>query len=61
MTCAHCASAVTQKLTALPGVKDVAVDLQPGSDSPVLITSAGDLEPAAVRAAIEEAGYTVAA
>ena len=36
MTCGHCASAVTGELTALPGVKDVEVDLAAGN---VAVTS----------------------
>ena len=42
----------------MPGVTDVAVDLREGADSPVRVTSSTDLDPAAVRAAVEEAGYT---
>jgi copper chaperone CopZ len=60
MTCAHCVSAVTEELTALPGVTAVDVDLRVGAASPVTITSATALDPAAVAAAIDEAGYTVA-
>lgn len=59
MTCGHCVSAVTGELTSLPGVDAVAVDLNAGADSPVTITSSAALDPAAVRAAVEEAGYTV--
>ena len=36
----------------------MAVDLHEGGDSPVRVTSSTDLDPAAVRAAVEEAGYT---
>jgi copper chaperone len=61
MTCGHCVSAVTQELTALPGVTDVAVDLREGGDSPVRVTSSNDLDLAAVRAAVEEAGYSIPA
>ena len=61
MTCGHCVTAVTQELTALPGVTDVAVDLHEGDDSPVRVTSSTDLDPAAVRAAVEEAGYSTPA
>ena len=39
MTCGHCSASVTEELTALPGVTAVAVDLHPGEDSPVTITS----------------------
>jgi copper chaperone len=61
MTCGHCVSAVTQELSALPGVSDVAVDLHEGGDSPVRVTSSNDLDLAAVRAAVEEAGYSIPA
>lgn len=63
MTCAHCVSAVTAELSALPGVTAVAVDLQtgPGSTaSTVTVTSDTDLDPSAVAAAIDEAGYALA-
>jgi copper chaperone CopZ len=59
MTCAHCASAVTAELSALPGVS--AVDIGPLDDiTAVTVTSADQLDPTAVSAAIEEAGYQVA-
>lgn len=58
MTCGHCLAAVTDELRRIPDVRDVAVDLHPGGDSPVTITSDADLDPAAVRAAVEEAGYS---
>lgn len=60
MTCGHCAHAVTEELSAVPGVTDVAVDLNAGTASPVTITSDAPLDPAAVRAAVAEAGYSVA-
>ena len=31
MTCAHCVQAVTEEVTSLPGVTDVAVDLTTGA------------------------------
>ena len=54
MTCGHCVSAVTEEVRALPGVRDVAVDLPSGA---VTVTSDAPLEPAAVAAAVDEAGY----
>jgi copper chaperone CopZ len=60
MTCGHCVSAVTQGLTQLTGVQDVAVELVPDGTSRVTVTSASPLDDAAVRAAIDEAGYDVA-
>ena len=60
MTCGHCVAAVTEELSAIPGVTDVAVDLVAGGDSPVTITSTGPIEHDAIVAAVEEAGDTVA-
>jgi copper ion binding protein len=54
MTCEHCVRAVTQEVTALPGVDSVAVDLGTGA---VTVTSEAPLEIEAVRAAVDEAGY----
>lgn len=57
MTCGHCVSSVTEELTNVDGISDVAVDLATGT---VTITSDGPVEEAAVRAAVDEAGYEVA-
>ncbi|MBR7504017.1 heavy-metal-associated domain-containing protein, partial [Mycobacterium tuberculosis] len=46
MTCGHCVASVKEEIGALPGVSDVAVDLNAGGDSPVTITSANDLDDA---------------
>ena len=54
MTCSHCVSSVTEEVTALPGVTDVAVDLESGRLT-VTGDSADDTD--AVRGAVEEAGY----
>lgn len=59
MTCGHCEAAVKEELGALAGVSDVAVDLNAGGDSPVTITSSTELDDAAIRAAVDEAGYEV--
>ena len=59
MTCGHCVRAVTEELTALAGVTDVTVDLVTGGSSPVTVTSDAPLDPAAVEAAVVEAGYAV--
>ncbi|HZN19186.1 MAG TPA: cation transporter [Micromonosporaceae bacterium] len=58
MTCGHCVQAVTGELTKLPGVQDVAVDLPTGA---VTVTSDGPLARDDVRAAVDEAGYELAA
>ncbi|WP_380164858.1 heavy-metal-associated domain-containing protein [Jannaschia sp. R86511] len=57
MTCGHCVSAVTEELSALPGVTDVSVDLVAGGTSPVTVRSEQPLDDAAVAAAVDEAGY----
>ena len=59
MTCQHCVASVTEELQEVDGVQNVQVDLVAGGDSPVTITSEGDLDPAAVRGAAAEAGYPV--
>ncbi len=60
MTCGHCVAAVTDELRRVEGVEDVAVDLVPGGVTPVTVTSRGPLDEAAVRAAVDEAGYDLA-
>jgi copper chaperone len=59
MTCGHCVSAVTEELTALPGVRDVHTELVPGGESTVTVTSDAPLTETAVREAVDEAGYEV--
>ncbi len=56
MTCGHCASAVTEEVTKIPGVTDVDVDVAGGR---VTIRSAGPVTDEAVAAAVDEAGYEV--
>jgi copper chaperone len=57
MTCGHCVAAVQQEVGQVPGVTGVDVDLATGA---VAISSEGDLDPVAVAAAVDEAGYEVA-
>lgn len=57
MTCDHCIAAVTEELRAVPGVESVSVDLRPGEESVVTVTSDADLAIDDVRAAVDEAGY----
>lgn len=54
MTCGHCVASVTEELTELAGVTDVAVDLPTGA---VTVTSSDPLATDDVRAAVAEAGY----
>ena len=55
MSCGHCAQSVTDELTALPGVAEVDVDVPAGR---VVVRAEAALAEDAVRAAVEEAGYT---
>ena len=57
MTCGHCVASVTEEITEIEGVTDVAVDLPTGA---VTVTSNQLLVQAQVRAAVEEAGYQLA-
>jgi copper chaperone len=53
MSCGHCVAAVSEEVSALPGVDAVVVDLE----TKRVDVSGAELDDAAVRAAIEEAGY----
>lgn len=56
MSCGHCEHAVSSELTQVAGVESVAVDLETK-----FVTVRGPrLDDAALRAAIEEAGYEAA-
>ena len=56
MHCGHCVAAVEGEVSAVPGVESVTVDLETKR-----VDVAGEtLDDAAIRAAIEEAGYEVA-
>lgn len=56
MTCGHCVGAVTEELTALPGVTDVTIDLASEGPSPVTVTSEAALSDSDIAAALDEAG-----
>ena len=58
MTCSHCVAAVTEEVSALPGVTAVDVDLATGH---VTVTADPEPDSAAVAAAVDEAGYTLVA
>jgi len=55
MTCGHCEAAVTEEILALPGVDGVRVDLE----TKRVEVAGRNLDDAAIRLAIEEAGYDV--
>lgn len=58
MTCQHCVASVTEEIGEITGVTGVDVDLATGA---VVVTSEGDITDDAVREAVREAGYDVAA
>ena len=55
MTCGHCAASVTEEIDEVPGVESVTVDHAAGT---AVVT--GDVDDAAIAAAVEEAGYALA-
>lgn len=59
MTCGHCVASVTEELSSVQGVASVHVDLVKGGASRVSVESESTLDPDAVRAAIDEAGYAL--
>jgi copper chaperone CopZ len=56
MHCGHCKTAVAEEVSAVPGVESVVVDL----DTKRVEVTGEALDDAAIRAAIEEAGYEAA-
>ena len=56
MSCGHCVSSVRSEVSAIGGVTAVEVDLASGQ---VNVTSDTPIDPDAVTAAVEEAGYEV--
>lgn len=56
MTCEHCVASVTEEVSAIPGVSAVRVDLASGA---LEIESNEPVPGDAVRAAVEEAGYSL--
>lgn len=56
ISCGHCKTAIEGEVGALTQVDDVSVDIDART-----VTVTGDADDAAIHAAIEEAGYEVAA
>ena len=57
MTCGHCEASVRAEVGRIAGVDSVDVSAQTGV---LAVTSAGELDDAAVIAAVDEAGYAAA-
>ncbi|SDS74270.1 heavy-metal-associated domain-containing protein [Microlunatus soli] len=53
MTCEHCVNAVTEEVSAVPGVEQAVVDLAQGS---LTVTSQQPIDFALIEAAVDEAG-----
>lgn len=56
MSCGHCKAAVEQEVAQVPGVESVNADV----DSKLVVVRGEGLDDAALRAAIDEAGYEAA-
>ncbi|WP_432491856.1 heavy-metal-associated domain-containing protein [Kineococcus auxinigenes] len=61
MTCQHCVNSVRDEVGAIDGVTSVDVALVAGGTSTLTVTSSTPLDEAAVAAAVDEAGYELAA
>ena len=57
MTCDHCVGVISEAIERVDGVASVQVDLAAGTAT---VTSAAPVDDAAVRTAVDEAGYEVA-
>jgi copper chaperone CopZ len=57
MTCGHCVASVTEEVQEVPGVESVDVVLETGA---LTVTASQPVDDAAVKAAVEEAGYQLA-
>jgi copper chaperone CopZ len=57
MSCGHCATSVREEIIEIPGVRAVDVDLASGA---VTIDSDTVVATAAIRTAVEDAGYQLA-
>jgi copper chaperone CopZ len=54
MSCAHCETAVTEEVAAIPGVQGLEVSAVSGR---LVVISSAELDDALVIAAVDEAGY----
>lgn len=57
MTCGHCVASVTEEVQEITGVENVDVVLETGS---LTVSSAEPVDDAAVKSAVEGAGYQLA-
>ena len=57
MTCSHCVASVTEEVSEVAGVERVNVELESGR----VVVKGDSIDDAAIRAAVDEAGYEVVA
>ncbi|UGQ08900.1 heavy-metal-associated domain-containing protein [Yinghuangia sp. ASG 101] len=57
MTCGHCVSSVEEEVSEIAGVREVRVELASGR---LTVSADGEVDPAAVAAAVTAAGYALA-
>ncbi len=58
MTCGHCVSSVTEEVSKIPGIIDIAVDLEKGR---LRLTSEQPVAESRVKEAVVAAGYALTA
>lgn len=56
MSCAHCKAVIESEVAGVEGVESVVADL----DAKLVVVRGAELDDAAIRAAIDEAGYEAA-
>lgn len=54
MTCGHCELSIRKEVSTVPGVQEIEVSARTGR---LVVTSAEQIDDAAVLAAVDEAGY----
>jgi copper chaperone len=59
MTCQHCVKAVTAEVEGIPGVTEVSIALQAEGTSKVTVVADEAVLEEALKAAIDEAGYSM--
>ena len=59
MTCQHCVKAVTAEVGGIPGVTEVSIALEAEGTSKVTVVADEAVPEEALKAAIDEAGYSM--
>ena len=56
LTCSHCVHAITEEISAIPGVEHIHIRLVPGGASQLTVTSSTPITSTELTAALDEAG-----